>query len=45
VGRVPEAIALFEQVLAAGTRALGPAHPTTVSSRVSLASAYRDAGL
>jgi hypothetical protein len=45
VGRVPEAIALFEQALAAGTRALGPGHPMTASSRVNLAGAYRDAGL
>jgi hypothetical protein len=28
-----------------GTRVLGPAHPITVSSRVNLAGAYRDAGL
>ena len=45
MGRLPEAIALFEQALAVGTRALGPGHPTTASSRVNLASAYRDAGL
>jgi hypothetical protein len=45
VGRVPEAIALFEQALTVGTRALGPGHPTTASSRANLASVYRDAGL
>jgi tetratricopeptide repeat protein len=43
VGRVTEAITLFEQVPAPGNRP-GPDHPDTLISRDSLAAAYRDAG-
>jgi hypothetical protein len=45
VGRVAEALALFEQTLAAFAGVLGPDHPKTLISRANLASAYRDAGL
>ena len=43
-GRLGEAIALYEQVLADRTRVLGPDHPDTLSSRNNLAYAYISVG-
>ena len=43
-GRLGEAIALFEGVLADSARVLGPDHPDTLTSRGNLAYAYRAAG-
>ncbi len=43
-GRVPEAIALFEALLADKERILGPTHPAKLGTRHELAGAYRDAG-
>ncbi len=43
-GREPEAIALYEQVLAARERAGGPGHRETLAVRVQLAAAYEAAG-
>ena len=43
-GRLGEAIALYEQVLADRIRVLGPDHPDTLSSRNNLAYAYESAG-
>ena len=43
-GRLTEAIALFEQVLADRIRVLGKAHPDTLASGNNLACAYRSAG-
>ena len=43
-GRLGEAIALYEQVLADRIRVLGPDHPDTLSSRNSLAYAYISVG-
>jgi Tetratricopeptide repeat len=42
-GRLDEAIALHEQVLAACERVLGPDHPDTLHSRHNLALAYQAA--
>ena len=44
VGRLDEAIALYEQTLEDRTRILGPHHPNTLTSRNNLANAYQDAG-
>jgi tetratricopeptide (TPR) repeat protein len=44
VGRVAEAIPLFEQTLLGRERQLGPDHPDTLTSRNNLANAYQDAG-
>jgi tetratricopeptide (TPR) repeat protein len=44
VGRVGEAIPLFEQTLIGRERLLGPDHPDTLTSRNNLANAYQDAG-
>ena len=44
VGRLDEAIALFEQNLEDSTRILGPHRPDTLTSRNNLAYVYRDAG-
>jgi tetratricopeptide (TPR) repeat protein len=44
VGRVAEAIPLFEQTLIGRERQLGPDHPDTLTSRNNLANAYQDAG-
>ena len=43
-GRLGEAIALYEQVLADRIRVLGPDHPDTLSSRNNLAYAYISVG-
>jgi ATP-binding cassette subfamily B protein len=43
-GRIDEAVALLEQVLATRERVLGPDHPSTLGSRCNLANAYRTAG-
>ena len=43
-GRLTEAIALYEQVLADRIRVLGKAHPHTLTSGNNLACAYRSAG-
>ena len=43
-GRVADAVALHEQVLAVRERLLGPDHLDTLSSRNNLAVAYRAAG-
>ena len=42
VGRVNEAIMLFEQALAGRERVLGADHPHTVTTRNNLALAYQD---
>ena len=44
VGRLAEAIALFEQVLTDSIRILGNDHPNTLTSRNNLAYAYASAG-
>ena len=44
VGRLDDAITLYEQTLEDRTRILGPHHPDTLISRSNLASAYQDAG-
>ena len=44
VGRLSEAIALYEQVLADSIRVLGEDHPDTLTSRNNLACAYESAG-
>ncbi|HEY7069415.1 MAG TPA: tetratricopeptide repeat protein, partial [Acidimicrobiales bacterium] len=44
VGRLPEAIALEEQVLAETRRTLGDDHPDTVAARANLAATYYSAG-
>ena len=44
VGRLSEAIALFERVLADSIRVLGEDHPNTLASRNNLAGAYREVG-
>ena len=44
LGRVGEAIPLFEQTLIGRERLLGPDHPDTLTSRNNLANAYQDAG-
>jgi Tetratricopeptide repeat len=44
VGRVGEAVRLYERVLADSERALGASHPSTIKSRDNLAMAYREAG-
>jgi tetratricopeptide (TPR) repeat protein len=44
MGRVAEAIPLFEQTLIVRERLLGPDHPDTLTSRNNLANAYQDAG-
>ena len=44
MGRLEEAIALYEQVLTDRTRVLGEDHPDTLTSRNNLASAYHAAG-
>ena len=44
VGRLDEAIDLFEQNLAEALRVLGPDHPDTKTFRNSLADAYRAVG-
>ena len=43
-GRLGEAIALYEQVLADRIRVLGPDHPDTLSSRNNLASVHQKVG-
>ncbi|MGO9901767.1 MAG: tetratricopeptide repeat protein [Solirubrobacteraceae bacterium] len=43
-GRVPEAIAIFEPLLADVERILGATHPDTLSTRENLAGAYRSIG-
>ena len=44
MGRLSEAIALYEQVLADSIRVLGEDHPDTLTSRNNLACAYESAG-
>ena len=44
VGRLGEAITLFEEVAADCARVLGPDHPQTLASRNNLAGAYESAG-
>jgi hypothetical protein len=44
VGRVGDAIPLFEQTLAGRQRLLGPDHPDTLTSQNNLAAAYQDVG-
>jgi tetratricopeptide (TPR) repeat protein len=44
VGRIPEAIAIEEQVLADRERILGPDHPRTLTSRANLAESYWSVG-
>ena len=44
MGRLTEAIALYEQVLTDHTRVLGEDHPHTLTLRNNLASAYHAAG-
>ncbi|WP_218929194.1 tetratricopeptide repeat protein, partial [Actinomyces bowdenii] len=44
VGRLGEAVTLFEQVLADRVRVLGPDHPSTLVSRNNLAGAYVPVG-
>ena len=44
MGRLEEAIALYERVLTDRTRVLGEDHPDTLTSRNNLASAYHAAG-
>ncbi|WP_454936058.1 tetratricopeptide repeat protein, partial [Actinomyces oris] len=44
VGKLDEAITLYEQTLEDHTRILGPDHPSTLASRNNLAYAYQDAG-
>jgi len=44
VGRLREALTLFEQTLADRVRILGPGHPATLVSRGNLASAYQAVG-
>ncbi|WP_280344254.1 tetratricopeptide repeat protein [Nocardia abscessus] len=44
VGRLTDAISLYEQTLADQQRILGPDHPDTLASRSNLAGAYESAG-
>ena len=44
MGRLTEAIALYEQVHTDSTRVLGEDHPDTLTSRNNLAYAYESAG-
>jgi hypothetical protein len=43
-GRTPEAIAIYEPLLAGRERILGPEHLSTLRTRKNLASAYQTAG-
>ena len=43
-GRVQEAIAIYEPLLADHERILGPTHPNTLATREALAGAYRAGG-
>jgi tetratricopeptide (TPR) repeat protein len=43
-GRIADAIALEERVVADGERLLGPEHPDTLTARGNLASSYRSVG-
>ena len=44
VGRLPEAITLYEQVMKEQIRVLGEDHPGTYNTRRELADSYREAG-
>jgi tetratricopeptide (TPR) repeat protein len=44
LGRIPEALAIFEPLLPQRERILGPAHPDTLQTRHNLAGAYQESG-